>query len=145
MYNKEKNLVQNFETLVFALAVCARQNKSEKLRHLAYSKVKTICAAPQHFLLFIKFADQIAKKSEKKHGWGHGWKRAVEEWYNSKNHLELAECVTRYKSRYGWKHKDILKLSHIPTGGKIQDKAQLEQLPEPVMGEFSFILFFEII
>lgn len=104
--------------------------------------MKSICSAPQHFLLFIKFANQIAKKSETKHGWGHGWKKAVEEWYNSKNHLELAECVTRYKSRYGWKHKDILKLSHIPTGAKIEDKAQFEQIPEPVIGVFSFILFF---
>ncbi|XP_012280335.1 60 kDa SS-A/Ro ribonucleoprotein [Orussus abietinus] len=109
----ESKLVQNQETLVFALAVCARQDKSEVLRHKAYEAIKTVCQMPQHFILFVKFASQLSKQQpDPKHGWGHGWRKAVNNWYLSKNALELAKCVTRYKGRYGWKHKDIIKLAH---------------------------------
>ncbi|XP_017880741.1 60 kDa SS-A/Ro ribonucleoprotein-like [Ceratina calcarata] len=114
----ETNLVPNPETLVFALAVCCRQMKSESLRHEAYAALNKICASPQHFILFIKFASQISKQKEldaaggSKHGWGQGLRKAANNWYLSKTPIELAECVTRYKGRYGWKHKDIVKLSH---------------------------------
>ncbi|XP_043795391.1 60 kDa SS-A/Ro ribonucleoprotein-like isoform X1 [Apis laboriosa] len=114
----ENNLVPNPETLVFALAVCCRQMKSESLRHAAYAILNKICVLPQHFILFIKFASQISKQKEldttsnSKHGWGQGLRKAVNNWYLSKTPMELAKCVTRYKGRYGWKHKDIIKLSH---------------------------------
>lgn len=26
--------------------------------------------------------------------------------------MDFIECVTKYKSRYGWKHKDIIKMAH---------------------------------
>lgn len=108
-------MIQNPETLVFALALCARQTK-DSLRHAAYSAVKTICSTPQQFILFNKFASEIAKSSsEPKHGWGAGWRKAVNDWYLSKDPIELAKCVTRYKGRYGWTHKDIIKLSHPKT------------------------------
>lgn len=92
--------------------------KSESLRHAAYAALNKICISPQHFILFIKFASQISKRKEldgaigSKHGWGKGLRRAVNNWYLSKPPMELAKCVTRYKGRYGWKHKDIIKLSH---------------------------------
>lgn len=110
-----KGLVQNPETLVFALAVCARQEKDENLRRKAYDAVKVICDTPDQFILFNKFCSQISKqKDDPKNGWGHGWRRAVKTWYLSKSPMELAKIVTQYKSRYGWKHKDIIKLAHIP-------------------------------
>lgn len=92
--------------------------KSESLRHAAYAILNKICVLPQHFILFIKFASQISKQKEldatnnSKHGWGQGLRKAVNNWYLSKTPMELAKCVTRYKGRYGWKHKDIIKLSH---------------------------------
>lgn len=112
----DSKLIQNPETLVFALAVCARQTGKDTLRHAAYNAIKTICSTPQHFILFIKFASELAKSlPEPKHGWGSGWRKAVNDWYLSKDALELAKCVTRYKGRYGWTHKDIIKLSHPKT------------------------------
>ncbi|KZC11497.1 60 kDa SS-A/Ro ribonucleoprotein [Dufourea novaeangliae] len=114
----ESNLVPNPETLVFALAVCCRQMKSESLRHAAYAAVNKICALPQYFILFIKFTSKISKQKQldpsgsSKHGWGQGLRKATNNWYLSKPPMELAKCVTRYKGRYGWKHKDIIKLSH---------------------------------
>ncbi|XP_033339010.2 RNA-binding protein Ro60 [Megalopta genalis] len=142
----ESNLVPNPETLVFALAVCCRQMKSESLRHQAYATVNKICASPQHFILFIKFASQISKQKElnssgsSKNGWGQGFRKAVNNWYLSKTPIELAKCVTRYKGRYGWKHKDIIKLSHpVPNtpGGEIVLKYIVRGLDEIEMQKYA--------
>lgn len=114
----DSSLVPCPETLVFALAVCCRQIQSEKLRHAAYKSVGKICASQEHFMLFIKFASKLSKQKElaaddnAKSGWGNGLRKAVNQWYLSKEPLDLAKCVTRCRSRYGWKHKDIIKLSH---------------------------------
>lgn len=62
-------------------------------------------------MLHIICKSQLQSKS----GWGSGWRKAVNEWYLSKDALQLVRCVTRYKGRYGWKHKDIIKLSHPKT------------------------------
>ncbi|XP_008216494.1 60 kDa SS-A/Ro ribonucleoprotein isoform X2 [Nasonia vitripennis] len=115
MEAQNKQLVQNPETLIFALAVCAQQEKHEALRTKAYDAVKEICKSPDHFILFNKFCSLINKtKSTPKNGWGHGWRRAVKSWYLSKSPMELAKIVTQTKGRYGWKHKDIIKLAHVP-------------------------------
>ena len=46
-------------------------------------------------------------------GWGQGMRRAVSEWYLTRDAMDLADCVTRYRGRHGWSHRDILKLAHI--------------------------------
>ena len=114
----ESNLVPHPETLVFALAICCRQDKSEKLRAAAYENVGKICVSPQDFILFINFASRLCREKELNYvtqGWGNGFRKAVNNWYLSKEPLDLAKCVTKYKSRYGWKHKDIVKMSHPST------------------------------
>lgn len=99
--------------MIFALAMCARQSENKKLREAAYNNVPLICKETRHFILFIKFCNQLNKeKAEPKTGNGHGWRNAVEKWYNARKPLELAKCVTQCKGRYGWKHKDIIKLAH---------------------------------
>lgn len=114
----ESGLIQKPETLMFALAACARQQKSEKLRQAAYTFVTEQCKDPEQFMLFISFASQLSRQlAIPKHGWGHGLRNAVNRWYLAKDAKTLAECVTKYKSRHGWKHKDIMKLSHPITKG----------------------------
>ncbi|XP_015112539.1 60 kDa SS-A/Ro ribonucleoprotein [Diachasma alloeum] len=104
------------ETLIFALAASARQHKSESLRRAAYEYLSQHCKSPEHFLLFVSFASKLSRQqSLPRHGYGHGWRTAVNEWYLSQSPKSLAECVTRCKSRYGWSHKDIIKLSHPVT------------------------------
>jgi len=108
-------LVTHPEALVFALAVCCRQNKSEKLRHAAYESVKKICASTPNFILFVKFVSKLCREKELNYitqGWGNGLRKAINNWYLSKKPLDFIECVTKYKSRYGWKHKDIVKMAH---------------------------------
>ena len=120
--------------MVFALAVCAQQDKNENLRRKAYDAVKEVCKDPEHFILFINFCSRINKgKAIPKNGWGHGWRRAVKNWYLSKTPMELAKTVTQFKGRYGWKHKDIVKLTHITTSDegvycKIKTQIKMRQL-----------------
>jgi 60 kDa SS-A/Ro ribonucleoprotein len=98
--------------------MCAQQDVAENLRKKAYEAVKQVCKSPKHFILFNKFCSQINKrKAIPNNGWGHGWRKAAKDWYLSKTPMELAKIVTQYKSRYGWKHKDIVKLAHVSAQG----------------------------
>lgn len=115
----ESNLVPHPETLIFALAMCCKQDFSKDLSHAAYGAIEKICLTPEHFILFIKFVSQLSKQkimsihcNEPSRGWSNSLRKAINNWYLSKKPLELANCVTQCKSRYGWKHKDIIKLSH---------------------------------
>ncbi|KAG5326532.1 RO60 protein, partial [Acromyrmex heyeri] len=124
----KSNLVTHPEALVFALAVCCRQNKSETLRHAAYESVQTICASTPNFILFVKFVSKLCREKELNYitqGWGHGLRKAINNWYLSKKPLDFIECVTKYKSRYGWKHKDIVKMAH-PLGNSPESKIILK-------------------
>ncbi|XP_011863194.1 PREDICTED: 60 kDa SS-A/Ro ribonucleoprotein-like [Vollenhovia emeryi] len=126
----ESNLVTHPETLVFALAVCCRQTRSEKLRHAAYESVKKICASTPNFILFVKFVSKLCREKELNYitqGWGHGLRKAINNWYLSKKPLDFIECVTKYKSRYGWKHKDIVKMAH-PLGNSPETKVILKYI-----------------
>ncbi|TGZ53913.1 RNA-binding protein RO60 [Temnothorax longispinosus] len=109
------NLVTHPEALVFALAVCCRQNKSERLRQAAYENVGEICKSTPDFILFVKFVSKLCREKELNYitqGWGHGLRKAVNNWYLSKQPMDFIKCVTKYRSRYGWKHKDIVKMAH---------------------------------
>lgn len=97
------------QSLVYALALCARQQTSEKLRIAAYSAVKTVCKAPEDFFLFIKFAYDLSQPNS---GWGRGWRHVVTDWYLKKEPMELSACVTKFRGQYGWTHRDVVRLSH---------------------------------
>lgn len=56
------------QSLVYALALCARQQTSEQLRVAAYNALKTVCKAPKDFFLFIKFAYDLSKPNSGKLG-----------------------------------------------------------------------------
>jgi len=47
--------------LAFALAVCARQRTSEKLRHAAYSALATVCKTPKDLFEFVNFAGKLTR------------------------------------------------------------------------------------
>ena len=61
------------------------------------------------------------RESNAQRGWGRGAKRAVSNWYMSKDERELAMQVVKYPQRDGWSHRDLLRLCHIQSdyqGGK---------------------------
>jgi 60 kDa SS-A/Ro ribonucleoprotein len=54
----------------------------------------------------------FAAYSKGRSGWGRSFRRAVAEWYTTKDSDALALQLVKYKQRDGYSHRDILRLSH---------------------------------
>jgi 60 kDa SS-A/Ro ribonucleoprotein len=54
-------------------------------------------------------------------GWGRGLRKAVGNWYLSKDAEKLAHQAVKYQSRDGWSHRDLLRLAHPQTSDEAQD------------------------
>mgnify|MGYP002716608397 FL=1 len=52
--------------LVYALAVCAKQNTNPQLREAAYKALKTVCSSSENLFLFIKFAKKLSQNDSSK-------------------------------------------------------------------------------
>ncbi|WAQ97839.1 RO60-like protein [Mya arenaria] len=118
-----RNVKQN--ALLYAYAICARSNNKD-VKKRAYQYLSDICRIPTHLFMFIKFCEQESNTGEMPAtgtGWGRAHKRAISRWYlNFANNPQLlARYVTKFKSREGWTHRDVLRLAHAHTR-------------EPVMG-----------
>lgn len=92
---------------LFALAVCARLGDLET-RRAAYGALNKICRIPTHLFMFIGFCESMGEGT----GWGRLHRRAVQEWYCTKDPVKLAFACTKYRNREGWTHKDVLRLTH---------------------------------
>ena len=96
--------------ILFALAMCARQEKDKKVKRLAYESLPKVCRIPTHLFSFIEYSEKLSKGT----GWGRAHRRAIGNWYlqHRDQPLKLAMHVTKYKNRNGWSHKDVLRLAH---------------------------------
>lgn len=93
---------------LFALAMCARLG-DEATRKAAYTAISQVCRIPTHLFTLIGFIESLGEGT----GWGRGLRRAVSNWYSTDNVLRLAYQVTKYQTREGWSHVDILRLAHV--------------------------------
>lgn len=89
---------------IFALAVCSRHPRSSSysLKH-----VKEVCRTASTLFEFIDYLKLLGGIS-----WGRAMRRTITDWYVSKKPLDLAYQITKYQSRNGWSHRDILRLTH---------------------------------
>ena len=46
-------------------------------------------------------------------GYGNGMRKAISDWYLSKEPLDLADCVSQVRGSYGFTHRDLIKLCHL--------------------------------
>ncbi|XP_066481795.1 RNA-binding protein RO60 isoform X3 [Tiliqua scincoides] len=99
------------EPVLFALAICS-QCTDAKTKQAAYKAVPEVCHIPTHLFTFIQFKKDL-KEGMKCGIWGRALRKAVADWYNGKNSMAVALAVTKYKQRNGWRHKDLLRLSHL--------------------------------
>ena len=95
--------------IIFALALCARNDSDLKTKKAAYDALIKVCRTPTHLFSFVEFCENLSVGT----GWGRAHRRAVALWYNSKKPMELAMAITKYKSRNGWNHLDLLRLAHV--------------------------------
>ncbi|GCC32064.1 hypothetical protein chiPu_0010524 [Chiloscyllium punctatum] len=107
--NEGKTVTQ--EPVLFALALCT-QCSDASTKQAAYKALAEICRIPTHLFTYIQFRKDLSGGT--KCGiWGRALRKAVANWYNSKDGMTIAMAVTKYKRRAGWSHKDLLRLSHL--------------------------------
>uniref|UniRef100_A0A914Y1L9 TROVE domain-containing protein n=1 Tax=Panagrolaimus superbus TaxID=310955 RepID=A0A914Y1L9_9BILA len=109
------------------------------LQKSAASVVPKVCRIPTHLFSYVNYCEMIAKAMGEKSGWGRQMRRTIAEWYLNQEPKALAMHITKYPSRNGWAHKDLLRLSH-PNVNKKSDNALLYDhlLSFAVHGELDF-------
>jgi 60 kDa SS-A/Ro ribonucleoprotein len=98
------------EPLIFALAMCARSSDPATQAE-AYRSLTQVCRTPAHLFAFIEYCQQLSRPQSR--GCGRAHRRAIAEFYNSRTAMQLAYLCTKYPSRNGWTHRDVLRLNHI--------------------------------
>ena len=129
------------ETTLFCLALCAKASifkrnelgdaenaEYEKylatLQKTAASVVSKVCRIPTHLFGFVNYCEMITKSVDGKSGWGRQMRRTIGEWYLALEPKTLSMHITKYPSRNGWSHRDLLRLAH-PDVSKKNDNALL--------------------
>ncbi len=89
---------------LFVLALALASGRDE-VRALALEAMPRIVRTGTHLFTLIDYLTQLR-------GWGRALRRAVARWYQTRELRELAYQVTKYRQRYGWSHRDLLRLAH---------------------------------
>ncbi len=92
---------------LFALAV-ATAHGSEDTRKLAFESVPDAARTASQLMQFVQYADALR-------GWGRGLRNVVANWYLEKIPEQVAYQAVKYRQRYGWTHRDLLRKSHADT------------------------------
>lgn len=90
---------------IFVLAL-ASACTDETARKMAFASIPHVCRTGTHLFTYVAMVNELR-------GWGHGLKKAVKGWYDSKDQQQLMYQVTKYRQRGGWSHKDVLRLAHV--------------------------------
>lgn len=92
---------------LFALAVAAAHGTAEEKAY-ALAQLPAVARTGTHLFLFARYVEQFR-------GWGRGLRRAVGDWYLSKDANQAAYQAVKYRQREGWSHRDLLRLAHPTT------------------------------
>lgn len=90
---------------IFALAIGAA-HADTKVRQRSLAALNSVCRTSTHLFGFVTAVDALGR------GWGRSLKRAVANWYNSKQVSDLSFQFIKYRAREGWSHGDLMKIAH---------------------------------
>ncbi|KAK3103389.1 hypothetical protein FSP39_018893 [Pinctada imbricata] len=111
-YGRDGRTLSN-DPLMFCLAACSHSN-DEILKRAALTAMLNICkdATPTYLFSFLRFRSKICGNSGR---WGRGLRSAISKYYNgySADPIKLALHVTKFYRRFGWSHRDVLRLAHV--------------------------------
>lgn len=93
---------------IFALAMCAGIGNDDT-RRAAFNSLPAVCRTASTLMQFVNYVGQFR-------GWGRGLRTAVAKWFESMPVSRLAYQVAKYKSRYDWTHRDLMRKSHPRVG-----------------------------
>ena len=108
--------------LLLAMAMCARQDVDQETKRSCYENLHLVCRTPTQLFMFISYCDAVSTG----HGWSRAHRRAIANWYfrfgqSPAEAKRLAVLVTKYKSRNGWSHRDVLRLAHPKPNPNVND------------------------
>ena len=89
---------------LFALAMAASYG-SDKVRKTAFNFLNDVAVTGSHLQQFIDYIGTMR-------GWGRGLRRAVGNWYTQRPLKDAVYQTVKYRSRYNWTHRDLLRKSH---------------------------------
>jgi 60 kDa SS-A/Ro ribonucleoprotein len=89
---------------LFALAMCASA-ENLNTRTYALQNLSKIARIGTHLFHFTEYINNLR-------GWSRSLRTAMSNWYLEKPAEKLALQLTKYQSRDGWSHRDILRLAH---------------------------------
>lgn len=98
------------DTILFALAMCARSSYAATQK-AAYEAVNAVCRIPTHLFTFMEYCQLLSKPKGRGHGRAH--RRAISTFYTSKQGSQLSFLCTKFNSRNGWSHRDLLRVMHV--------------------------------
>nr|XP_018896993.1 PREDICTED: 60 kDa SS-A/Ro ribonucleoprotein-like [Bemisia tabaci] len=102
-------------SVMFALAVCATQTESEKLRVNAQRKARALLLNEEDLFDFAHYCYKLSTNKG-----GQGMRRTITKWYEKKTPQELAEVVAVKNKIHRLRHKDLMRLYHM----KSEDRAK---------------------
>jgi 60 kDa SS-A/Ro ribonucleoprotein len=98
---------------IFALAAVAAHGDESARKH-ALGSVDLVCRTGSMLFQWNQYAENMR-------GWGRARRRAIANWYLDKDIDTLAYQVVKYRSRYDWTHRDLLRLAHPKPGSAERD------------------------
>jgi len=101
--SKEGQAPKN-DNAIFALALVMAHARIET-RQYASKMVNSVCRTGTHIMQFAEYSNMMRGK-------GRLWRKAIENWFTSKDAKSLTYQAIKYRQRNGWTLKDLLRLSH---------------------------------
>jgi 60 kDa SS-A/Ro ribonucleoprotein len=99
------------DAAIFALALIAQELQHElpEARSGALEAIPHVARTASMHFQFQDYMESLGGK------WNPTRKHAVEEWYNTKDVDRLAYQTLKFRNRYGWTHKDLIKQGRFGT------------------------------
>ena len=98
---------------LFALAMAASYG-SDKVRKTAFNFLNDVALTGSHLQMFIDYIGTMR-------GWGRGLRKAVGNWYTQRPLDHAVYQAVKYRSRYNWTHRDLLRKAHPYTTDRQTD------------------------
>ena len=77
----------------------------EETRKFALHYLPKVARTGSHLQMFVDYITSMR-------GWGRGLRRAVAEWYTEKDINAAVYQAVKYRQRYNWTHRDLLRKAH---------------------------------
>lgn len=101
------------DSALFVLALAFSQG-DDTTRRLVAEVLPRVARTGTHLFTFVDYMNSMR-------GWGKTARRAVSNWYESKDLKALAYQITKYQQRNGWSHGDLLRKAHPETDDPRRD------------------------